>query len=334
MARIQRAQAKGQKDVRLSKEELAAFERHRQREEEEGRKKRREQRIAVPLSQFDLSSRKRRDSGAEDDSPPRRHSPGQIGEQQRDVPPMGYFPPPSSRSLRPHSGTGSRPSSRAPADRDRGDSPFTYSYVNPEQGASSRYPSNPSVGRPISRTSIRGDSGAPSQHSPAGGSSSVSPTARLDVPQQPQVTIDPFQYMTGGVRAPSHAGASSARRSVAAAPGDSPYTYGTGPMGDSRRSVSGGESSSDNGNGPNATPPGHGARVNSSGSASRGRVREGTPLAEERPKPPEPERRSTRDRSPHTTSTSKKVSSILSPVRRKSILGSSSSSSKSKRKGK
>lgn len=321
MARIQRAQAKGKKDVRLSKEELAAFERHRQREEEEARKKRREQRIAVPLSQFELSSRQRRDS-AEEDSPPRRHSPDQSGEQQRDVPPMGYFPPPSSRSLRPRSGTVSRPSSRAPADRDRGDSPFTYSYVHPEQGAPSRQPSDSAAGRPISRTSVRGDSGAPS---PTGGSSNVSPATRLEAPQQPQVNIDPFQFMTGGVRAPYHSGAPSARRSVAVAPGDSPYAYGSGPVGERRRSNgSGGDSSGDDGNRADATP-GHGARVNSSGSGSRGR-------ADERPKPPEPERRSTRDRSP--PSSSKKVSSILSPIRRKSIMGSSSSSSKSKRKGK
>ncbi|KAI1433656.1 hypothetical protein GGR50DRAFT_478316 [Xylaria sp. CBS 124048] len=63
LARIRKAQAKGKQDVKLNKEELAALERRRKRLQAEADKKRgkdnrrqkeREQRVAVPLSQFDL----------------------------------------------------------------------------------------------------------------------------------------------------------------------------------------------------------------------------------------------------------------------------------------
>ncbi|KAK0632286.1 hypothetical protein B0T14DRAFT_559994 [Immersiella caudata] len=287
MARIRRAQEKGKTDVRLSKEELEAFERRRQREEEEERRKRREQRIAIPLSQFNLGPRKR--NSVREDSPPRRHSPEPIAAQQ---PPMGYFPPSSSRSLRPPAaaGSSSRTPSRVAAERERterGDSPFTYSYVNPAEHSmsSTRHASDPATTRPLPRTSPRADT--------------ASPPSRHDISQGP---VDVFQYMTGGESAPYHTG-------------------------DRRRSgtVSGGETDSDS----DYVPPAE-KRVSSSGSGTRGRLREEYAAAEERPRQ-EPERRPTRDRTPPPSSSSKKSSALQSPVRRKSVV-SGSSSLKSKRK--
>jgi len=292
MARIRRAQEKGKAEVKLSKDELAAFERRRQREEEEEeRKKRREQRIAVPLSQFESGPRKKRNS-IRGDSPTRRHSLElSEGPQQ---PPAGYFPPSASRSLRPPVGTGSslRTPSRAAADRERaerGDSPFTYSYVHSaDQSASSvRHASDPSTGRPLSRTSPRTET--------------ASPPSRQDTSQGP---VDVFKYMTGGASAPYHSG-------------DKRQSGGTG---------SGEETDSDSDYVPREEK-----RVSSSGSGTRGRLREEYPAAEERPRH-EPERRSTRDRSPPATSSSSKKSSVVQPpVRRKSVV-SSSANLKSKRK--
>jgi hypothetical protein len=272
----------------LSKEELEAFERRRRRDEEEERRKRREQRIAVPLSQFDLGPRKKRDSIREDSSP-RRHSPEPIAAQQ---PPMGYFPPSSSRSLRPPVATGSssRTSSRVAAERERierGDSPFTYSYVNPTDHSmsSTRHASDPATARPLSRTAPRADT--------------ASPPSRHDASQG---SIDVFQYMTGGDSAPYHSGDRRRSGTISAKDTDSDSDY---------------------------VPPGE-KRVSSSGSGTRGRLREEYAAAEERPRH-EPERRSTRDRTPPPPSSSKKSSAVQSPIRRKSVV-SGSSSLKSKRK--
>ncbi|KAH6619490.1 PRA1 family protein-domain-containing protein, partial [Chaetomium sp. MPI-SDFR-AT-0129] len=92
MARIRRAQVKGRTDVKLSKEELAAYQRRLQRMATEERRERRDQRVAIPISH--LGSRQQSgsvngDSRSEEPSP----EPGSP-EQASAYPPMGYFPPP------------------------------------------------------------------------------------------------------------------------------------------------------------------------------------------------------------------------------------------------
>ncbi|KAK4150273.1 PRA1 family protein-domain-containing protein [Chaetomidium leptoderma] len=108
MARIRRAQAKGRQDVKLSKEELAAYQRRLQRMEDEERRQRRDQdqRVAIPLTQLGPGSRQKRLSVA-DSSPSQQASPDLGIERHSSYPPMGYFPPPASRP-QPRSGTRSR----------------------------------------------------------------------------------------------------------------------------------------------------------------------------------------------------------------------------------
>jgi hypothetical protein len=191
MARIRRAQAKGKKDVKLSKEELAAYQRRLQRMEDEERRRRREQRVAIPISHLDPVSRQKRLS-VDEDSPPRQPSPELGVERHSTYPPMGYFPPPSSRT-RPRSGTNqSRTPSRAATDREQSSSPFTYTYVRAEQPSTLRHPSDPITGRPLSV--------AESLSARNGGS--------------PASAADPFQYMTAGVRTSYHAAAASVRNST------------------------------------------------------------------------------------------------------------------------
>ncbi|KAK4248181.1 PRA1 family protein-domain-containing protein [Corynascus novoguineensis] len=95
MARIRRAQARGKQDVKLSKEELAAYQRRLQRMEDEERRQRREHRVAIPISQLDPGFRQKRPSVG-DDSPPQQPSPDPGVERHATYPPMGYFPPPSA----------------------------------------------------------------------------------------------------------------------------------------------------------------------------------------------------------------------------------------------
>lgn len=102
MARIRKAQEKGKQDVRLSKKELAALERHRKRMEGSDRRRKKEERIAVPLAQFDMpaessSSSRRRSKVASDDTLPRHPSPSTLTSAQgRSGPPVGLFPPPNA----------------------------------------------------------------------------------------------------------------------------------------------------------------------------------------------------------------------------------------------
>lgn len=101
MARIRKAQEKGKQDVRLSKKELAALERHRKRVEGGDRRRKKEERIAVPLAQFDMpaaeSSLRRRSRVASDDTLPRHPSPSTLTSAQgRSGPPVGLFPPPTA----------------------------------------------------------------------------------------------------------------------------------------------------------------------------------------------------------------------------------------------
>ncbi|KAL2154494.1 hypothetical protein VTH82DRAFT_3170 [Thermothelomyces myriococcoides] len=133
MARIQRAQAKGKQDVKLSKEELAAYQKRLQLMQMGERRQRREQRVAIPISQLGPGFRQKRPSAEDDSPPPQELTPDSGLERHATYPPMGYFSPPSSRSL-PRSGTtSSTPPSHAAPDSDQGSSPFTYSYVRHEQ---------------------------------------------------------------------------------------------------------------------------------------------------------------------------------------------------------
>lgn len=163
MKRIKRAQAKGKTDVKLNKEELAALERQRRREEMERqlrrnsgssseRKKKKkkspkDERVAIPLSQLEPSSRKKKSSShsrrqsvnargtgrSREDSPP-----------EQVYPPMGYFPPPSTSQGRSRAGTTSRTSGRQ-----HGDAPPVSFHYQERRPISQRHASDPhSAGLP------------------------------------------------------------------------------------------------------------------------------------------------------------------------------------------
>lgn len=285
MARIQRAQAKGKKDVKLSKEELAAYQRRLQRMQDQERRRRREERVAIPISQLDPNALRKRQS-LDSDSPPQPPSPELGGERQPGYPPMGYFPPPVSSRPRPRSGTASsRTPSRAPTDREQSSSPFTYTYVRADQPATTRHPSDSSTGRPLGdSTSAARDGGA------------------LSMP-------DPFQYMTGGMRTSYHAGGGPARNSVLEVV-DMYDSYGGGV--NRRRSGDPRDGGiSDEGDATNDL-----AR---SGNGNRGRPRDSVDLRPE----PVPERRATRDRTPPPSK--KTSSGQSPPVKRKSVAGATKS---------
>lgn len=163
MKRIKRAQAKGKTDVKLNKEELAALERQRKREEMERqlrrnsgssseRKKKKkkspkDERVAVPLSQLEPSSRKKKSSShsrrqslnARTSGRSREDSPNELV-----YPPMGYFPPPSTTG-RPRSGTtGQRTSGRQ-----HGDAPPVSFHYQERRPTGQRHASDPhSAGLP------------------------------------------------------------------------------------------------------------------------------------------------------------------------------------------
>ena len=196
MARIQRAQAKGKADVSLTKEELAALERRKQRMKEEAekkeRKKRKEQRVAVPLTHLEPVSRKKKHSQQALESSSRNPSASDLTAAQEGqvYPPMGYFPPPSSGRTRPRSGTSlsHRPPSRA---RDGRGSPPYYDYTQRPASSTGRHVSD-SVARPRSSNS------------------NVSSR-----------NLDPFMFQTAGPRAPHSGGAAAASR-----------RHGSGPTSD------------------------------------------------------------------------------------------------------
>jgi len=175
LARVRRAQERGKLEVNLSKEEMAALERRRKRMEKEARKQERkqrrekEQRFAIPLSQFEPTSRKRSPTMTAEDDLPRHPSPGTFAEVQTrgPLPPMGYFPPPNASRTRPRSATSTsqRPTSRIMDER--GSSPFRYAYA---QGANSQR--------------------QPSDMSPASSATSSMSKSRSNV--------DPFQFQVEG----------------------------------------------------------------------------------------------------------------------------------------
>lgn len=312
MARIRRAQERGRTDVKLNKEELAAYQRRLQRLEDDERRQRREKRVAIPIAQLDPGLRRRQSSIV--DSPPRQPSPELGDERQAGYPPMGYFPPPSSRS-RPRSGTtSSRPPSRAPADRDPSSSPFTYTYVHRPDQPPVRHASDPATGRPLSRghQALR--------DSVSSARNGALPSSVPDGTRQP--LLDAFQYMAG-TRVSYHSGAGSVRNSVQEV-ADLYNSYASGP---STRTTSRRRSGGDPRDGETSNEDDrHADRVSSSGSGGRGRPRDNSDGRREHVAQP----RAPRDRTPPPAS--KKSSAAPSPVKRKAVSGSSKSSGRKKGK--
>lgn len=245
LARVKRAQAKGRTDVKLSKEELTALERHRARESSKA-SKRKVQRVAIPISQLDPGPQKR---PSIQESSSRRHSP-ELGEerQQPGYPAMGFFPPPSSsRAPRSRPDSIAGPSGRSGIEREQSSSPFSYSYVRPaDPTVSARQSSDPLLSSP----------------------------AVPELARQSSAASDPFQYMTTSSRTPYRAGTGS--------PGDATYAYGSSVVDPARRAdrrrsddYSSGEEQSDD----DISRP---ARITSSGkgSSSLARPTEKSPAVE------------------------------------------------------
>ncbi|KAL6908440.1 PRA1 family domain-containing protein [Trichoderma evansii] len=131
--RINKAQAKGRTDVRLSKEEIKALERRQRRIEAEERRKsrRRQERVAIPLSQFGSMTRL---GGSDSGSNPVSRQPSGSEAHDETSPQMGYFPPPSGSRPRPKSTIStSRPTSfHEESSRD----PFKYQTAGPRSANS------------------------------------------------------------------------------------------------------------------------------------------------------------------------------------------------------
>ncbi|QUC19699.1 uncharacterized protein UV8b_03940 [Ustilaginoidea virens] len=213
--RISEAQAMGDSNVHLSKQEIEALARYQARKDEEEeqarRKKKRhsgsgsekkkrtkEQRMAVPLAQLAGVSHKKkplRPSSSElpsrqDASPRQVTTDGELPPDGRDgqgYPPMGYFPPPSVYRTRSRAGTtasSSSSSSRRALD--------DYEYLSRSWAANSPRPS---------RDPLREE-----------GSSALGS----------RFQADPFQFQTAGPRAPHSAGAAAASGQHASS-GSGPY---------------------------------------------------------------------------------------------------------------
>lgn len=219
MHQMRVAQSQGRTDVNLRKEELAALERRRKKLEEEAaerekekkkkrsarddKKKKAETRIAVPIAQLEPISRKGKSTRSRQASISRNSSINDMADMQggQAYPPMGYFPPPSSRT-RPRSGThsSSRPPSRAYDDH--GPPPFEYEYVS-RPSSVNRHSSDP-YNRPRSGT------------------------ASNEQLMMPHGSSDPFQYQTAGPRAPYSHGAAAASRRQFSGPSEMAYLTGRG----------------------------------------------------------------------------------------------------------
>ncbi|KAK9778410.1 putative Prenylated Rab acceptor 1 [Seiridium cardinale] len=295
LSRIRRAQEKGKQDVKLSKEELKALERRRKRLEEEAkarqrqassgseRRRRKEQRIAVPLSQFDapVSRKTRTGASKSDDALPRHPSPATVNNPQGRAPPMGLFPPPNGSRTRPRSSTSS---SHRHSPVQGNSSPFEYNYVHAP--SKQRHVSDSSTRSSPSRLPYPPDDG---EWRPASSSS-----------RDPRDPRDPFQYMTAGSRASSYAsGTAAARRNA---------PRGTVPA--AARNSGSSEVTSDEGDGDTTSDDlGNGAHI----TRSRTRTPEEAAIVVEEASPsPEPERPK-----------SKRSSSRASPVKRKPVSGNS-----------
>lgn len=198
MRRIRRAQANGKQEVRLSKKELAALEKRRQRVRAEGenKKKRKEQRYAVPLSQLaPISQKENRLPRA----PPAMPSTETL-DRPRGQPPVGWFAHPGSS--RPGTSESRRPPSRQ-SDRESSSSPFQYTYVQqPGPVSNARHLSDPAVRPRSMRGSAPYEDPRLSQYNPSS-----------SVPSVPS-TLDPFRYMTAGPNTPYHAGSAASLRNI------------------------------------------------------------------------------------------------------------------------
>ncbi|CAN8099179.1 unnamed protein product [Discula destructiva] len=200
MRRIRRAQAGGKKEVKLSRKELAALEKHRRRQAEgQSKKKKKEPRYAVPLSQLAPTSQKENRTTRIPGALPTVETP----QRQAVQPPVGWFAHPSSS--RSGFSDPRRPTSSRTSDREGSTSPFQYNYVRPAVPVStSRHLSDPTV-RPTP-ASTRGNLPYPDTRMPQFNPSS-------SVPSVPS-TLDPFRYMTSGPHAPYHAGSAPSLRNV------------------------------------------------------------------------------------------------------------------------
>lgn len=135
MARIRRAQVKQKAQVNLSKAELAALSRHkeRQRQAQERVLKRnqRRDRVAVPIEHLGAIShglaKLPTPVASGDDSSPQR-IPGSFHDDHS-YSPASYYSPPSAAPSRALPSSSSQPQ-LGQQDRYRDDSPFTYSYVH------------------------------------------------------------------------------------------------------------------------------------------------------------------------------------------------------------
>ncbi|KAH7188907.1 PRA1 family protein-domain-containing protein [Fusarium flagelliforme] len=121
--RIERAKAKGRTDVDLNDEEMAAMERRRKRDEaakkKKSSKKRKDSRVAVPLTQLEPSSRKKKDSVSSQSRQQSRSNSNLVEDQDRHSrSSLGSFPP-TATAGRPRSGTSTTTSSQRPQSRVR-----------------------------------------------------------------------------------------------------------------------------------------------------------------------------------------------------------------------
>ncbi|KAH8891870.1 hypothetical protein GQ53DRAFT_823291 [Thozetella sp. PMI_491] len=332
MAKIRRAQGKGKKDVKLTTEEYAVLMRRKELKDAESRRR---NEIRAPI----------------EDVLPQHPSPEQLRDSQiarepePNYPPMGYFPPPATRTRsgttstisRPRSGTAStasRPPSRS-TNKERRSSPFRYSYVNPPQAH--RHVSDTATGRPLSRGPLPPDQAwAGTPYGPPPPTGSPSPGRRHS-----QAPVDPFLYMTGSAQAAYHGGGAPipapapARRHVSGPAGEA-HAYITSMSGQPRasprprsRRVSSEESAEhtteedeDGGRSESTSDElDQGARVDSSGS-NRGRSRDDVVVVEESPDPgPEPERETRRTRTQSSRPSRKKSAHSTSPIKRKPVSG-------------
>lgn len=309
MRRIRRAQAKGKQDVKLNKKELAALEQRRKRMQAEAggsKKKKKEQRYAVPLSQLGpISQKENRALVAPDDTLPPHPSPGTFERTQEDrlQPPVGWFShPPSSRPGTADSRESRRSSGRA-SDRERGSSPFRYSYVQPPSSPSNaRHSSDPSIRHRSSRGPLPHEESWMPQYGASASTSSI-PSA-----------VDPFRYMTSGPQAPYHTGNTAAPRNLSGSPLYLDPRAGNGPRRQSRRiSPDDTESEDSDDEGDSSDDGAAGARIGGSNvgpSSGRDQI-----IVEEEREPTPPPRPVTR---------SKKASSATSSPKRKPVGGGSS----------
>lgn len=141
-ARIARAHAKGRTDVKLNKEELAAYQRRLERRSSGQSNKPSRDRVAIPISQL---------------AEPAPAQPKRLALEAAPQTSSPELPPSSSRSIHRSGSSSSRTPSRAPGDREL--SPFDYTYLRKgETGTPARIPSDhSSPGQPDAFQYMTGD---------------------------------------------------------------------------------------------------------------------------------------------------------------------------------